>query len=191
MTQPPLPALPHQPFDRPRQRRRLMLGALALAAAPWVQAQAPISEAAPEPSIPLIPVLQGLTVDGQRLALSDLRGKVVLVFHWATTCAVCRDKMHELRANVAGWREQPFRLLGVNWDTQRQDLEHYEGLVQQTVPEAQRLQSIWTGDDGYQSSMERPAHLPMAQLIDKRGQLIAQYSGRIPPEAWDRIASLL
>ena len=28
-------------------------------------------------------------------------------------------------------------------------------------------------------------------LLDKAGQLVEQYHGRIPPEAWDRIADLL
>ncbi len=165
-----------------------MLSAVALTCTPWVQAQTTHPGSA---SGPAVPVLQGSTLDGQRLALSDLRGQVVLVFHWATDCAVCRDKMHEMRANVAGWKQQPFRLLGVSWDTRRGDLERYEALVRQTVPAAQRLQSIWTGDDQYLSTLDRPTHLPMAQLVDKTGRLVAQYSGRIPPAAWDRIASLL
>jgi hypothetical protein len=33
--------------------------------------------------------------------------------------------------------------------------------------------------------------LPAAFLLDKTGQLVEQYHGRIPPEAWDRIADLL
>ncbi|QCB46563.1 TlpA disulfide reductase family protein [Hydrogenophaga sp. PAMC20947] len=182
----PTPPSPAQPL----RRRHLMLGALALACSPQIRAQVGPEGGTTQPT-DARPHLQGQTVDGQRLALSDLQGQVVLVFHWSTECAVCRDKMHELRANVAGWARQPFRLLGVNWDPSRQDLVNYEALLRQTVPPLQRLQSIWTGDDHYQSSMDRPAHLPMTYLIDKRGQLIDQYSGRIPPQAWDRIASLL
>jgi glutathione peroxidase-family protein len=30
-----------------------------------------------------------------------------------------------------------------------------------------------------------------AYLIDKSGKVVEQYSGRIPPEAWDRIADML
>ena len=171
-------------------RRRLMLGALALACSPSVLAQTRPRLGALEP-VADTPQLQGLTVSGQRLALSDLQGQVTLVFHWSTACAVCRDKMHEMRANVSGWAGEPFQLLGVNWDARRSDLVDYEALLRQTVPPAQRLQSIWTGDGHYQSSMPRPTHLPMAYLIDKQGRLVDTYSGRIPPDAWDRIASLL
>ncbi len=33
------------------------------------------------------------TLSGQQLAMEDLRGKVVLVKFWATTCATCLDQM--------------------------------------------------------------------------------------------------
>ena len=173
------------------QRRRLMLGTLALGLAPWAQAQSPALVDPAGDQAPDLPVLQGSTVDGQRLALSGMRGQVVLVFHWATDCAVCRDKMHEMRANLAGWSGAPFRLLGVNWDDRRSELARYEALVRQTIPAPQRLTSIWAGEASFQSSTTRPTHLPMAQLIDKQGRLVETYSGRIPPEAWDRIAALL
>jgi cytochrome oxidase Cu insertion factor (SCO1/SenC/PrrC family) len=172
------------------RRRQLIAGTMLLACTPPILAQNRLESAAPEPATDF-PRLQGQTVDGQRLALVELRGQVVLVFHWSTGCAVCRDKMHEMRANVAGWAGRPFQLLGVNWDARRNDLLDYESLLRQTVPREQRLQSIWTGDEHYVSSMARPNHLPMASLIDKQGRLVDTYNGRIPPEAWDHIASLI
>jgi hypothetical protein len=33
--------------------------------------------------------------------------------------------------------------------------------------------------------------VPSGALIDKNGRLVERYTGRIPPEAWDRIAELL
>ena len=138
-----------------------------------------------------IPALEGTTPGGQRMQLAGLRGRVVLVFYWATGCAVCRDKMRELRANLTGWQGQPFALLGVNMDARQQDFNNYETLVRQTVPAAQQFTSLWAGAAGFRDSMGRPEHLPSACLIDKQGHLVERYSGRIPPEAWDRIAELL
>jgi thiol-disulfide isomerase/thioredoxin len=135
--------------------------------------------------------LSGRAVDGQLRSLAALRGRVVLVFFWATDCAVCRDKMGELRANVGGWKGQPFSMLGVNMDRQRQDLVDYERLVATTLPKAPRLDSIWAGDADFRSSLGTPEHLPMAVLIDKQGQEVRRYSGRIPASAWDDIAELL
>ena len=139
-----------------------------------------------------IPTLQGRTLAGQPFSLAELRGKVALVVFWSTDCAVCHDKMHELRANAQGWRGKPFELITVSMDRKLQDTADYERLVLATVVNKnERLLSLWAGDAAYQSSLARPAHLPAAYLIDKAGKLVEQYNGRIPPEAWDRIADLL
>lgn len=180
MTNPPR-RLPFSP-NHPALRRRQLLGWLPLLAWPLARAQ---------PAAPSNPTLEGKTADGQPLGLSALRGRVVLVFYWSTGCAVCRDKMHEMRANLAGWNQQPFTLLGVNMDARRDDLARYETLLRQTVPAAQRLRSVWAADPAFTDSLGPPTHLPSGALIDKNGQLVERYSGRIPPEAWDRIAELL
>ena len=163
-------------------RRRQLLGWLPLLAWPLAQAQ---------PATSSLPTLEGKTADGQALGLGALRGRVVLVLYWSTGCAVCRDKMHEMRANLAGWQQQPFTLLGVNMDQRREDLVGYETLLRQTVPAPQRLRSVWAADPGFTDTLGPPTHLPSGALIDKTGQLVERYSGRIPPEAWDRIAELL
>ena len=137
------------------------------------------------------PDLEGTSADGKRLRLVDFRGRVVLVFYWATNCAVCRDKMRELRANLMGWQSQPFTLLGVNMDMRRQDWLDYEKLVAQSIPAAQRFDSVWAGGSNFRDTMDRPTQLPSASLIDKKGVLVEQYRGRVPVEAWNRIADLI
>lgn len=163
--------------------RRHWLALLAASASSPLLAATPVASASPE--------VEGLLPDGQRLRLSGLRGRVVLVFYWSTGCAVCRDKMRELRANLLGWKGQPFTLLGVNMDARQQDFTGYETLVRQTVPAAQQFTSLWAGAPDFRDSMGRPDQLPSACLINQQGQLVERYSGRIPPEAWDRIAELL
>ncbi len=68
-----------------------------------------------------VPVLQGKTLAGAPFSLAALRGKVVLVLFWSTDCAVCRDKMPELRANAQGWRGKPFELVTISVDRRMQD----------------------------------------------------------------------
>lgn len=143
------------------------------------------------PDAQKVPELEGTEPRGQRLGLSGLRGRVVLVFYWSTGCAVCRDKMRELRLNLTGWSGQPFTLLGVNMDARQQDFIGYETLVRQTVPAAQQFSSLWAGSPGFRDTMGKPEQLPSARLIDKQGRLVERYNGRIPPEAWDRISELL
>jgi thiol-disulfide isomerase/thioredoxin len=138
-----------------------------------------------------LPVLEGKTIDGKPFKLSMLKGKVVLVMFWSTGCAVCRDKMPELRENYAGWNGKPFELVAVNTDARRKDFMEYERIIASTVPANQRFVQLWTGENGYLDSFGNHERLPDSFLIDKTGQLVERYMGRIPPETWDRIADLL
>lgn len=139
------------------------------------------------------PVLsvQGPTVEGKPFNLASLKGKVVLLMFWSTDCAVCRDKMPELRMNYEGWKNQPFELVTVSVDRRKQDLDEYERLIAHLVPAQQRFVQIWRGEPQYKDNIGTPARLPMSFLIDKEGRTVQRYSGRIPAEAWDQIADLL
>lgn len=137
------------------------------------------------------PAIDGKTIDGRPFRLSSLRGKVVLVMFWSTGCAVCRDKMAELRKNYEGWQGKAFELVLVSTDVKVQDLDDYEKIISRTVPLKQRFVQLWAGTPGYHDSFGKPAQLPAAWLIDKSGKVVERYQGRIPPEAWDRIAELL
>lgn len=174
---------PHSTLHR-FNRRQIVSMALLSAAGP---AAAQIAA----PGGGTLPALEGTTADGQRLRLAAFQGRVVLVFYWATGCAVCRDKMRELRANLMGWQSQPFTLLGVNMDPRRQDWLDYERLVAQAVPAAQRFDSVWAGGSDFRDTMGRPTQLPSACVIDKNGVLVEQYRGRVPVDAWNRIADLI
>ena len=171
---------------RPVRRQLLLTAALMpvalLAPSAWPQAV---------DTPPVFPQLEGIDSGGKPLQLASLRGRVVLVFYWSTSCAVCRDKMQELRANMAGWQGRPFSVLGVNFDARPQDLADYERLLASTVPAHLRFTNLRANTPGFIDSMGAPAQLPSASLIDAQGRLVERYTGRIPPKAWDRIAELL
>lgn len=137
------------------------------------------------------PQLEGKTLTGQPFQLDALRGKVVLVLFWSTDCAVCRDKMPELRANVRGWGGKPFALVTVSSDRRVQDTLDYDRIVSSMVPSNERFASLWMGAPGYRDTFGRHTHWPTTYLLDKTGQVLARYIGRIPPEAWDKIADLM
>lgn len=156
-----------------------------------VPAAPAVAGAPPAAALTAMPQIEGKTIEGAPFKLSSLKGKVVLVMFWSTGCAVCRDKMPELRNNYEGWAGKPFELVAVNTDTRMQDFLDYERIISRTVPLKQRFVQLWTGDGGYKDNVGKPAQLPAAFLVDKAGKVVERYVGRIPPEAWDRIADLL
>lgn len=171
------------------------LGVLSIFAAPaMAQTPAPAKTGtalAVVPPIVATPQLEGKTIEGNPFKLASLKGKVVLVMFWSTGCAVCRDKMPELRTNYEGWAGKPFELVAVSTDTRVLDLLDYERIISRTVPLKQRFVQLWTGESGYKDNLGKHGQLPAAFLLDKTGKVVDRYVGRIPPEAWDRIADLL
>lgn len=135
--------------------------------------------------------LRGQTLEEQAFDISKLRGKVVLVVFWSTSCAVCRDKMAELRANYEGWSDKPFEMVLVNTDRRFQDLQAYEAIIELTVPRKLRFPQLWAGQTAYVDNLGAQSMLPATFLVGKDGQVRKTYIGRIPPEAWDDIADLL
>jgi thiol-disulfide isomerase/thioredoxin len=168
----------------------LALLTFALGMAAPAQAQTPPPSLKAE-SAAVAPHIEGNTIEGKPFKLSSLKGKVVLVMYWSTECAVCRDKMPELRNNYEGWAGKPFEMVAVSTDRRMQDVVAYERIIARTVPTRQRFVQLWMGDGGYSDSLGKHAQLPAAYLIDKSGKIVERYVGRIPPEAWDRIADLL
>ena len=164
---------------------RLVALLAGLGASAWAQAQDMRA------ANPTAPRLAGLTFEGQPFDLASLRGKVVLIVFWSTSCAVCRDKMGELRANYEGWRGQPFEMVLVSQDRRFQDVQAYEQILAQTVPRAQRFPQLWSGQPAYADSFGAKPMLPATFLINKKGLVEKSYICRIPPEAWDDIAELL
>jgi thiol-disulfide isomerase/thioredoxin len=140
---------------------------------------------------PPAPELNGRTLDGQTHSLSALRGKVVLLVYWSTGCAVCRDVLPELRANYAGWRGKPFEIVAVSVDARRADVQAYRELLEATVAPRDRFPMLWRGEPGHADGFGVPPRLPVAYLIDPKGQVVETFVGRIPAAAWDRIADLM
>ncbi len=152
------------------------------------RAQAPAGAA-------LAPTITGTTLENKAFQLASRKGKVVLVMFWSTDCAVCRDKMPELRDNALGWAGKPFEMVLVSVDPRMDDVKSYNTIINQTVPLNQRLTQLWVGDTAYQDNLGLSKlsrrQLPVSLLIDKQGKLVERYNGRIPAQVWDRIADLL
>ncbi len=159
---------------------------LVLLALAWVS-----PAVAQKAAAPITLSVAGRTIDGAPFNLGMLKGKVVLVMFWSTDCAVCRDKMPELRTNYEGWAGKPFEVVAINTDGRMQDFLEYERIISQTVPMRQRFVQMWRGEGSYKDSVGKPGQLPATFLIDKNGTVVERYVGRIPPETWDRISDLL
>ena len=56
------------------------------------------------------------TLDGQRISMDNLAGKVVLIDFWATWCGPCRQALPHIRDIARKFQGQPFVVLSVSMD---------------------------------------------------------------------------
>lgn len=167
--------------------RRDFLTLPAIAALPFA-----LSEAHAQSTLKAdAPALNGMSLDKRAFSLEQERGKVVLVSFWATWCPTCRAEMPELRANYEGWRAKGFNLVTVSIDDEMKDIEQYDKLIQQTVPVKQQFPRLWRKQPGLVDNFGRVRGTPTHFLLDKQGQLVKKYSGRLPAKVWDEIAELV
>src|SRR5271155_1144238 len=68
----------------------------------------------------MAPAFAVTTMDGKRLSLDDLQGKVVLIDFWATWCGPCREALPHIRQIAQKFQGQPLVVLSVSLDSDEQ-----------------------------------------------------------------------
>lgn len=64
----------------------------------------------------MAPAFAVTTLDGQRISLDNLKGKVVLIDFWATWCGPCRQALPHLQEIARKFQGQPLVILSVSLD---------------------------------------------------------------------------
>jgi thiol-disulfide isomerase/thioredoxin len=73
----------------------------------------------------LAPPFSLTTLDGNRIDMDELHGKVVLVDFWATWCAPCREALPHIRSWAKKFKGQPLVILSVSLDSDEQEWREF------------------------------------------------------------------
>jgi thiol-disulfide isomerase/thioredoxin len=96
------------------------------------EAEAVVQEVDPLVALVGKPIeLQGFTLDGQPIEMSQYKGKIVLVDFWATWCGPCRAEMPNIRQNWDKHHGDGFEVIAVSVD---EDLTALETFVAEEKP---------------------------------------------------------
>jgi thiol-disulfide isomerase/thioredoxin len=107
----------------------------------------------------------GTDLAGNRISLSDYRGKVVLLDFWATWCRPCLAEIPHLKAIQAKYEDAGFTIIGVNLDMSRQPVEALVNEAGITWPQIY-------DDTGWKNEIAelyRVTGIPSTFLIDRNG----------------------
>jgi peroxiredoxin len=121
---------------------------------------------------PAAPVVSYTLLDGSSQRLDALRGKVVLVNFWATTCAICVQKMPDLVATHQTFRAHGFETLAV---AMSHDPPAYVARFAETRDLPFGVVIDNTGEIARRFGDVRLT--PTTFVIDKRGDIVKRYVG--------------
>ena len=120
-------------------------------------------------------------LDGNPVALSDYRGKVVLVNNWATWCPPCREEMPVLNAYHADHADKNFSIIAVDAGEPEADVRNYAASMELSFP-------VWLDPDMEAVRVFRNNGLPSSYVVNQDGTVVLAWNGAITREMLDRVA---
>ena len=117
----------------------------------------------------IAPELEMELTDGQKVKLSSLRGKIVMLQFTASWCGVCRKEMPFIEKDI--WQKHKensnFALYGIDRDEPLETVKAFAEKTGVTYPLA-----LDPGADHFAKYAERKAGITRNVLIDKSGKIV-------------------
>jgi len=83
----------------------------------------------------MVPNFSLTTVDGRKISMDDLQGKVVLLDFWATWCGPCREALPHIQQVAKKLKDEPLVILSVSLDSNEQAWKEFIDKHEMTWPQ--------------------------------------------------------
>lgn len=107
------------------------------------------------------------SVDGRKIDLADLRGKVVLLDFWATWCPPCVEEVPALVETYGKLKDKGFEIVGISLDSEKATLEKFLEKNKMTWPQ-------FFDGKGWENELAKRfgiQSVPTMWLLDREGKL--------------------
>ncbi|MBN2545374.1 MAG: TlpA family protein disulfide reductase [Spirochaetes bacterium] len=126
-------------------------------------------------------------MNGNKTKISDFKDKVIFLNLWATWCPPCRAEMPSMEKLHNKFKDKEFVILAVSQGENMKTVENF-------LKKNKYSFKIFTDDKNEVASSYGTGSIPTSYLIDKNGNMIAQFVGGrdwFSKEAVDLINALL
>jgi peroxiredoxin len=117
-------------------------------------------------------------LSGQKVSMSDYRGKVVLVNFWASWCPPCLEEMPSMERLYRHLKDQPFEILAIDVGEPKADVVKFVKTMKTTFP-------VLLDRDGDALQQWKVYVYPTNFIVDKQGRVRYGSPGAIN---WDEAA---
>ena len=123
---------------------------------------------------PVAPDTTFTTMEGKQIRLSDLRGKIVLINFWATSCGICLKEMPDLIRTYQQYRTRGFEVIAVAMNYDRPgDISTY--VRKHNLP----FPVVFDKDGSLAREFDQVGGTPTTFIIDRSGRRISKTVGII------------
>jgi peroxiredoxin len=143
-----------------------LIAAVAVVAIAAGAAFAVLTREAPAPEVRFV------TLGGQTFSTSALRGKVVLVNFWATSCVTCVEEMPRM---IEAWNK--FSPRGYDMVAVAMSYDHPNLVADFTQKRALPFKVALDADGAVAKGFGNVNVTPTTFLLDRRGRIVKQYLG--------------
>jgi thiol-disulfide isomerase/thioredoxin len=158
----------------PRNKTSAVVAAIVLCAAALSAVAEPPQTLTPIADKKIAPDLSLEIVDGGKLKLSDLRGKVVVVNFWATWCPPCRREMPSLERLKGLMKGEALEIIAINAGEDEDEIARFR---EEAVKPALTFRLALDRNAEAMKAFSI-AGLPTTYVIDRQGQVVYRAVGR-------------
>jgi len=111
--------------------------------------------------------LEFSAIDGRRVEMTKMKGKVILLDFWATWCPPCVREVPHVVSAYEKLHAKGFEIVGISLDTERESLTHFTAEHKMGWPQffdGRKFQNKYAQQFGIEG-------VPTMWLIDKQGNL--------------------
>ena len=131
---------------------------------------------------PLAPAVQLTSLKGESIDTSRLRGKVLVVSFWSTTCGICLHEMPDLVERHRALAARGYETIAIA--TYKDDLERVRELAaRKKLPYAIAFDRNASASKAFGDVRLTPTTF----VIDRRGRILKRYVGRTPWKEFDAL----